>query len=62
MKDRILNISERYLRPGPPFDGACLPKDLDVGVSTFRDFADVRLLDAVAAANRVRAGTDAFDG
>ena len=62
VKDRILNISERYLRPGPQFDGACLPKDLDVGVSTFCDFADVRLLDAVAAANRVRAGTDAFDG
>jgi len=53
-RDRVLNVSERYLRPGEPFEGSCLPKDLDIGVATFKDVADVRLLESVALANRAR--------
>ncbi len=53
-RDRVLNVSERYLRPGEPFEGSCLPKDLDIGVATFKDLADVRLLQSVALANRAR--------
>lgn len=29
LSDRTLNISEKYLRPGPPFGGPCLNKEVD---------------------------------
>jgi GDP-mannose 6-dehydrogenase len=45
------NTSSAYLKPGGPFGGICIPKDLAAGV---RHFARVDLLDAVARANHRR--------
>ena len=53
MADSRLNLSAAYLRPGAPFGGPCLPKDL----AALADFArgrglDVPLLSGIAADNR----------
>ncbi len=51
--DRKLNISARYLRPGPPFGGSCLPKDVRA-LRHVSSNTDVRLemLQGVYASNR----------
>ncbi len=51
-RDRILNISERYLKPGVPFGGSCLPKDLR-GFTSFSKSKGVQvpLLDSVLESN-----------
>jgi GDP-mannose 6-dehydrogenase len=53
--DRKLNVSASYLRPGMPFGGSCLPKDVRALLHYGRRH-DVRvpLLDAVMESNRLR--------
>jgi len=53
--DRKLNISEAYLKPGAPFGGSCLPKDLRAVVQ-YGQARGVRLpvINAALESNRVR--------
>ncbi len=53
VSDRKLNLSPRYLRPGAPFGGSCLPKDVRALRHVSRN-TDVRLemLEGVYASNR----------
>ncbi len=51
--DTKLNISSRYLRPGGPYGGSCLPKDLRAILDLGRRSAvKTPMLDAMAASNR----------
>lgn len=50
--DRKLNISPAYLRPGMPYGGSCLPKDLAAMVAlTNQHFVDTPLLRSIAESN-----------
>ena len=51
-KDRVLNISPHYLRPGYAFGGACLPKDLSALASLAKNNGvSVPLLESVHPSN-----------
>ncbi len=53
--DHKLNISDKYLRPGNPFGGSCLPKDLRGLIDTSRLTATPLLLHAATLqSNRVQ--------
>jgi GDP-mannose 6-dehydrogenase len=51
-EDRQLNISEAYLRPGMPFGGSCLPKDVAaMGAMARARGLELPLLGAIADSN-----------
>jgi GDP-mannose 6-dehydrogenase len=52
VKDTKLNISKAYLRPGLPFGGSCLPKDLRMIVNLgTRHAVDLPLLSSILPSN-----------
>jgi len=54
-RDRRLNISEAYLRPGFAFGGPCLPKDVEaLGQLARRSGIEAPLLSAILPSNRAR--------
>jgi len=52
-EDRLLNISDAYLKPGMPFGGSCLPKDVAALCQMASEQSlDLPLLNAVAPSNQ----------
>lgn len=52
LRDRVLNVSPAYLRPGFAFGGACLPKDLAALVSIARGTGtSAPVLESIAKSN-----------
>jgi GDP-mannose 6-dehydrogenase len=55
-KDRVLNISEKYLRPGFSYGGSCLPKDVRAVNALAREMhADLPLLASIPRSNDAHA-------
>jgi GDP-mannose 6-dehydrogenase len=54
LMDKILNISERYLKPGTPFGGSCLPKDTRAIVKlAHQTGTEVPFMEGVIASNKI---------
>lgn len=54
-QDTVLNISSKYLRPGSPFGGSCLPKDLRALLDAARDSAaTLPMLNGALQSNEAR--------
>jgi len=54
-KDEKLNLSEKYLKPGNPFGGSCLPKDLRAVLDVGRSSAiELPMHTGMLASNRVQ--------
>ena len=52
VQDHKLNISPVYLRPGMPYGGSCLPKDLEATIALAADFCvDLPLLRSIRDSN-----------
>lgn len=52
IKDTVLNVSHRYLRPGTPYGGSCLPKDTRAFVALgARNGLDLPLVAACESSN-----------
>src|SRR5207302_4392078 len=53
LQDTKLNVSAAYLRPGPPFGGSCLPKDVRALTHFSRSMdVDTPMLNKVLASNQ----------
>jgi GDP-mannose 6-dehydrogenase len=57
IKDTILNVSGKYLMPGVPFGGSCLPKDIKA-LASYAESKGVRvpLLDGIMSSNNIHFG------
>lgn len=57
-RDTKLNISDAYLKPGPPYGGSCLPKDLR-GLQTLAhdNYLSTPLIDSIEMSNTVQKKT-----
>lgn len=54
-QDTKLNISPKYFRPGAPFGGSCLPKDVRAMLDTARDLANpLPMLSGVLKSNTLQ--------
>lgn len=53
VKDKVLNISPYYLKPGFPYGGSCLPKDLKALITIGHDnYVELPVLRSIEVSNR----------